>query len=114
MKGLTLERDKAIIIVMVLVIIFIFVIWSFNINKAQAQLTYTSIIYLHCKEWQDTQCDSTAADSIMISVEGESEQKSFAYLCAMEYDNINPLPANKKWIPYGYEGCKKLCMGCPK
>jgi hypothetical protein len=114
MKGLTLERDKAIGVVMLLVIIVIVVIWASNINTAQAQITYRSIIYMHCKEWQDTQCDPTAAESIKIEIEG-SEPKYFAELCAIEYDNRpNVLPANKQWIPYGYEGCKKLCMGCPK
>ena len=114
MKGFTLERDKAIGVIMLLVIIVIVVIWAFNINTAQAQFTYASILYMHCKEWQDTQCEPTAADSIMIDIEGESEPVSFATLCAREYDKRPGIPiANKQWIPYGYDGCKKLCMGCP-
>jgi len=115
MKGLTLERDKAIVIVMVLVLVFIFIIWALNINTAQGQMTYRLILYMHCKEWQDTQCDPTAAESIMISIEGESKPQSFAHLCAIEYDNRPGIPTeNKQWNPYGYEGCKELCTGCPK
>jgi hypothetical protein len=109
MKGLTLERDKAIGVVMLLVIIVIVVIWAFNINTAQAQITYRSIIYMHCKEWQDTQCEPIAAESIMISIEGEPEQKTFAELCAKEYNNDENL-----WDQKAIESCKTLCMGCPR
>ena len=111
MKGFTLERDKAIVVVMLLVIIVIVVIWAFNINTAQAQITYRSIIYMHCKEWQDTQCDPTAAGSIMISIEGESSSVPFSELCAREYDKINDPP---QWNDETIESCKKLCMGCPR
>jgi hypothetical protein len=109
MRGLTLERDKAIVIVMVLVLIFIFVIWAFNVNTAQAQITYRSIIYMHCKEWQDVQCDPNDALSIMINIEGEASPKSFAQLCAKEYNNDE-----NQWDSTAIEGCKNLCMGCPR
>lgn len=114
MRGLTLERDKAIMVVMLLVIVVVFLFWAFGVNNAQAQLSSTTILYMHCKEWQDAQCEPTAADSIMINIEGESEPVSFATLCAREYDKRDIPLANKQWIPYGYEGCRKLCMGCPK
>ena len=114
MRGLTLERDKAIGVVIVLVLVFIFVIWALNVNKAQAQFSYRLILLMHCKEWQDTQCDPTTADSIMINIEGEGDVP-FSVLCAREYDNRPGIPTkNKQWNPYGYEDCKTLCTGCPR
>jgi hypothetical protein len=98
-------------VIMLLVIIVVFLFWSFGVNNAQAQLSSRTILYMHCKEWQDAQCEPTAAESIMINIEGESELVSFDKLCAMEYDKVNKPP---RWMPDGYEGCRKLCMGCPK
>jgi len=108
MRGLLEERHLALLIVIVLVLVVIFFIWASNINTAQAQLSYKSIIYMHCKEWQDNQCEPIAAESIMISIEGESSPKSLAQLCAKEYNNDENL-----WDQTAIEGCKKLCMGCP-
>lgn len=115
MRGLTLERDKAIMIIIVLVIVLVFLFWAFGVNNAQAQLSSTTILYMHCKEWQDAGCTQQAATEIYISIEGESQPVTFATLCARAYDNRPGVTtANKQWTPEVYESCRKLCMGCPK
>jgi hypothetical protein len=109
MRGLTLERDKAIMVIMLLVIIIVFLFWSFGVNTAQAQLSSRTILYMHCKEWQDANCDPTAADHILINIEGESSPRTFSQLCAKEYNNDY-----NSWDDNAIKSCKTLCVGCPK
>ena len=107
MRGLTLERDKAIMVIMLLVMIVVFLFWSFGVNNAQAQLSSRTILYMHCKDWQDAGCTQQAAESLLIEIEG-SDSKYFSELCGIEYSD------RKVWDEKAYNGCRTLCMGCPK